>query len=119
MTIGGVDVGYRKRPVTDEPGRVTSYGISMAGVSQQYDFALNNQRVEIVLPYLSTATKNSLKIALESTAKPGGTVSVTPDAWDDLGVSASGATDFIYVSFRAAVVRAGYWEAVVVLRYIA
>jgi hypothetical protein len=92
----------------------------MAGSVQQYDFAKTNQLVEITLPFVTDANRIALQAALEETSKPGGVVSVTPDAGDDLGVGAPGATNFFYVpnSFRAVVVKAGYWAITLTLRYM-
>ena len=120
MTIGGVSVGSRKRPVTVNPNRVVAVGYSMAGSVQQYDFSIVNQIVDITLAYVSDANRILLQAALEDTSLPGGTVSVTPDSGDDLGVGASGATDFFYVprSFRAVMLKPGYWEISLQLRYL-
>jgi len=95
----------------------------MAGEVQQYDFALTNQLVELILPYVADADRISLQSVLETVSKPGGVVSVESDTGDDLGcgIVPTVATDFFYVpnSFRAVVVKAGYWAINVTLRYIA
>jgi hypothetical protein len=93
----------------------------MAGTVQQYDFNLTNQLIPVTLAYVSDATRVLLQAALEETSKPGGIVSVTPDSGDDLGVGAGGATNFFYVpnSFRATMLKPGYWEIDLTLRYIA
>jgi len=118
MTVGGVSGLTRQRPATITPSRVTTVGYSMDGTVQQYDFAIVNQPIEISLPFVSDADRILLQAALETTSKPGGTVSVTPDSGDDLGIGASGATSLYYVpnSFRASVVKAGYWRIDFTLR---
>jgi hypothetical protein len=100
---------------------MVSVGYSMAGQVQQYDFSLTNQFVPITLAYVSDANRILLQAALETTSKPGGIVSVTPDSGDDLGVGAAGATNFFYVpqSFKATMIKPGYWEIELLLRYIA
>lgn len=120
MTIGGVNVGARQPPAPITPLRAGNYGISAAGDVQAYDSGRNIQEVVLTFRRLSTSTMNSLKAALESTAKPGGTVAVTPDSGDDLGVGASGSTNFTYTrgGFRADYASAGYWEVTVRLLYI-
>ena len=120
MTIEGVDFGPRKRPVTVNPSRVVSVGYSMSGGVQQYDFSITNQLIPITLAWVSDTNRRNLQILLESTIKPGGVVSVAPDSGDDLGVGASGATDFYYVpnSFHATMLKPGYWEIDLTLRYM-
>jgi hypothetical protein len=121
MLIEGVDYGPRKKPVTVNPSRIVSVGYSMAGSVQQYDFGLTNQLIPITLAWVSDTDRRNLQALLESTVKPGGVVTFTPDSGDDFGVGASGATDFFYVpnSFRATMLKPGYWEIDITLRYIA
>lgn len=124
MTIGGVSVGTRARPATITPSRVVSVGYSMAGTVQQYDFNKTNQLVPLNLPFVSDANRTLLQLALEETSKPGGVVSVTPDSGDNLGcsgVTGGSPSDFFYVpnSFRATIVKPGYWAIDLTLRYIA
>jgi hypothetical protein len=122
MTVAGVTTGARQTPFVDEPRRITRWGRSMAGTISKYDAAINAQYVTLVWWRMPTATKNSLKTALEVTYKPGGTVAVAPDTGDDLGVGASGSTNFIYRGgFRAEYneTKPGTWRVTVPLLYIA
>jgi hypothetical protein len=122
MTVGGVTTGKRQPPFVDAPRRVTRWGISSAGVAVKYDSAMNVQDVLLVWLRMVTATKDSLKTALEVTAKPGGTVAVVPDSGDDLGVGATGSTNFIYPGGFRAEYNAhapGTWRVEVPLKYIA
>jgi hypothetical protein len=81
---------------------------------------MTNQIVPLTLAFVSTAGRMNLQSVLESTTKPGGIVSVTPDSGDDLGVGAVGATNFFYVpnSFVATMLKPGYWEISLTLRYM-
>ena len=121
MTVAGVTTGARQPPFVDEPRRVVSVGRSAAGVVVKFDHAVNVQRVTLVWWRMSTSTKNSLKTALEVTYKPGGTIAVVPDSGDDLGVGASGSTNFTYRSMVAEYneKRPGTWTVTVNLEYIA
>ena len=121
MTVAGVTTGARQLPFVDEPRRVVSVGRSAAGVVVKFDHAVNVQRVALVWWRMSTSTKNSLKSALEVTTKPGGSVAVVPDSGDDLGVGASGSTNFVYRGMRAEYNEksAGTWRVTVELEYIA
>lgn len=103
MTIGTVNMGTRSHPATDEPMRWISAGLSAAGDVTVFDFGRTQQDVPIYFRLKSDTQRTTLKTQLETTSKPWGLVSVTPDANDDLGIGASGAVNLYYVanSFKA------------------
>jgi hypothetical protein len=117
MTIGGVSCGERTTVALDQPRRWISAGISKSGAVSVTDFGKTVQEVPIVFRLMSESTKNSLKTALMTSTGVWGTVSITPDSGDDLQVGASGATNFIFLSFLAEYEAPGpsgpYWTVTV------
>ena len=104
MLIGTTNYGYRATPegsVIETPTRWTTVGVSLAGTVTTYDYGVKEEYIPITFIGLTTAQKNVMKAYLMNTIKPYGTVSITPDSGDDLGIGASGATNVKFVSFEA------------------
>ena len=102
MQIGSIQLGRRSNQnVIEEPQRWYTAGVSQAAVVTMLDFGHSQQDINIDFETLSLATKDSLKSYLINTVGQYGSVSVTPDPGDDLGVGASGAISLTFVSFMA------------------
>ena len=120
MTIGGVNCGARQPPAVNDPDQWISTGVSMARDSVQISFAGVDQLVKIHFSRMTQSTHDSLKTALETTAKPGGIVAVVPDSGDDLGIGAGGSVNLIYQKngFRSTYLYGTYFAVDITLRYL-
>ena len=116
MTIGGVSCGARNTPAVDTPTKWVSAGISMNADVTRTDFGKKAQDIPVHFSLMTQTTKDSLKTALMDTAGPYGTVSVTPDTNDDLGIGASGAVNLIFLTFSAQYVAGDRWAVDVLFR---
>jgi hypothetical protein len=117
MTIGGVNVGYRNPPGVKQQTVFVSAGIAASGAVTQNDFGLKQQDIVLHFSLMSETTLDSLRTALDTTAKPFGAVTVVPDSGDDLGAGITTSTSLIYVSpIRAQFVAPGKYAVDLMFR---
>lgn len=118
MIIGSVTLERRSNEgIVEEPQRWYSAGLSEAADVSRLDFGHKQQDVTIVFATLTEALKNSLKSYLMDTAGQFGTVSVTPDTGDDLGIGATEAVYLTFISFQAKRVAYNIWHVTCNFRY--
>ena len=117
-TIGSIDCGFRvAEGIQANPLRWQSVGVSQAATITVQDFGHSEQDVNITV-LVSESVKNSLQTYCMSTIKPWGTISVTPDAGDDLqvGGTAGAAVSLIFISFQAVYIAYGQYQVNLVFR---
>lgn len=119
MLIGAIDCGTRTAEnIVISPVQWFSTGISLAGDVVTTHFNTKEQDITITWIGMQDSVKTSLETYLNDTIKAYGTVSVTPDANDDLGIGASGATNLTYIgnSFTATWIAYKLWNVTIQLR---
>jgi hypothetical protein len=104
--------------VQDNQYRWSSIGISASGQVTALDFGVKEADIVVTFDGMSTSLKNSIKSYLMDTIKAGNTVSVVPDAGDDLGVGATGATNMSFISMSSTLEAYNAWTMTITFKHL-